>query len=479
MLVLYRCIVSDLGPSQLGVWSLVSATASMTRILEIGICASVVRYVAKYQALNQFAEASSLIETAIISLGATYAVVLVCGYPGMLLLLRQVVPSSELTSAQNLLPFSLLYLWIAVISGILSSALDGLGKTYLRSIATTTSNVLLVGGSFVSVPHYGLVGVVMSQLGAMVLTSVFMWIHIRRTIPELGFVPYRANLGLLRETMSYGLSTQAISIMAMLFDPTTKLLMVHFGGLSVTGYYEAATRVVLAGRSLILAPSQAAVAFVSRTTETAAEDLMGLYQMTQRIIVFLSALMFSIAVACAPVLVIALGGAESPSTGLFMMILSAAWFVNTITAPAYFVNMGTGQLKWNVVSHGAIGLMNLVLGWIGGSIYGGQGVIFGWCIALAVGSLVVPMQFHAATKVQALTSLIPVGTRVFCVWCLVSISVLLSFKSLVSTAIGPMKLVTELVHLCVFLAIVLVPAAMHPMARTLRNQLLRSNHHTI
>jgi O-antigen/teichoic acid export membrane protein len=63
-----------------------------------------------------------------------------------------------------------------------------------------------------------------------------------------------------------------------------------------------------------------------------------------------------------------------------------AWAANIIAGPAYFTNLGTGQVAWNTLSHVLMGVLNASLGWLLGRWYGAHGVAFGYAIALVSGS---------------------------------------------------------------------------------------------
>ncbi len=146
------------------------------------------------------------------------------------------------------------------------------------------------------------------------------------------------------------------------------------------------------------------------------------------------------------------------------MLLAFGWFVNSINVPAYFANLGTGQLGWNTASHVVIGALNVLLGLTLGWLYRDWGVVAGWAISLAAGSMLVLMGYcHShAIKVR---ELLPDGY----------LGLLLA--SLAAAIAGPLVYVATENHLpfwSVTLAVlfgctVLVgaPAWLHPMRKRL------------
>jgi hypothetical protein len=92
---------------------------------------------------------------------------------------------------------------------------------------------------------------------------------------------------------------------------------------------------------------------------------------------------------------------------LFVLV---AWSCNTLVGPAYFVYVATGRLRWTILSHLCIGFGALVLGSIGGLMWGGFGALAGVSLALAAGSGVVVIAFHRDYDLK-LRELLPIESR--------------------------------------------------------------------
>jgi len=78
----------------------------------------------------------------------------------------------------------------------------------------------------------------------------------------------------------------------------------------------------------------------------------------------------------------------------YAILLSAGFWLNNLIGPAYFVNLGTGMLRWNTLSHITIGILNMVLGYLLGVAFGGGGVVLGYVLALVIGSSLVVLGYH-------------------------------------------------------------------------------------
>ena len=81
LFVLYKFLLNTIGVEQLGIWSLVLATAAVTQIANFGFSGSVVKFVAKYIARRESRNVSGVIQTAAVSVSVFVGFVLLVGYP--------------------------------------------------------------------------------------------------------------------------------------------------------------------------------------------------------------------------------------------------------------------------------------------------------------------------------------------------------------------------------------------------------------
>src|SRR5208283_5139573 len=80
LFVLYKVLLKTIGVKQLGIWSLVMATGSLTQLANLGIVGGVTKFVAKYVARDEHELASRVIETAVISLALSTGIVLAAAF---------------------------------------------------------------------------------------------------------------------------------------------------------------------------------------------------------------------------------------------------------------------------------------------------------------------------------------------------------------------------------------------------------------
>lgn len=394
LFLLYRYLLRTIGSEQVGIWAVVLATASVSRISEMGFTGSAVKYTARYIARGEKNEASEVIQTTAITIGVVLACVLAGGYPLIAWLMEKIIPVAHIPGALAILPYALISVWIGAIAGVFSSGLDGCQRIDLRVLVSMLATVLLLVLTWIWVPELGLIGLVWAQIGQGMLMLLGSWVLLRRELPSLPLLFFNWRYSLFREMFQYGFNYQVISILVMLIDPMTKALMTKFGGLTSLAYYEMANRMVTQFRSLLVSANQVMVPYVANLHENAPEEIRKAYLDSYRIVFFLALPLFAGVAAVAPLASELWIGHYEQSFIVYTTLISAAYWLNTLTVPAYFVNLGTGLLRWNTWSFIVMAPLNLALGYLLGVAWGGEGVVLGYVLALVIGSGLIVLGYH-------------------------------------------------------------------------------------
>lgn len=394
LFIFYRYLLETIGVAKVGIWSVVLATASATRIGELGLSGSAVKFVAKYLVRGDMQEVGNVIQTAVISTAILLGTILVAGFPFFRWLLPYIMPADALPEAMIILPWALISLWLMAVAGVFHSGLDGCQRIDLRGGLLIGSSLLSLLFAVLLVPRYGLAGLAYGQVIQAALMLAVSWLLLRRELPVLPPVPWRWSKARFGEMLAYGVNFQVASIGGMLFEPITKALLSKFGGLSMTGYYEMANRMVYQFRTLLVSANQVLVPVIAGLIETSPERVVNVYRESYRLMFYLSVPLFFGILAAAPVISRVWIGYYEDTFVIFTMILAVAWFFNLLIYPAYFTNQGTGQLLWNTVTHVAVGVLNLIFGLILGTLYGGMGVVAACALALIAGGSLVVIFYH-------------------------------------------------------------------------------------
>jgi len=456
LFILYKFLLNSIGVKQLGIWSLVLATSSATQIANLGLSGSVVKFVAKYTALKESQNASGVIQTAAISLGSFVGLLLLITYPAFTKILGFIVASDSLPLALDILPYALLSIWLMMIVSIFQSALDGFQRIDLRSIILTCSSIVNLILCLILAPSYGLMGVAYARVAQMSVTLLTAWFVLKHYI-KLPILPCKWNKQLFKEILSYGLKYQTISISTMFYDPITKAFLSKFGNLSMVGYYEMVSRMVQQFRSLIVSANRVLFPVIADLKEKEPEKIKSVYRTSYQLLFFLSLPLYSLIIVSLPVISELWIGNYEKNFVSFGVFLAVGWFFNTLNVPAYFINLGTDELRWNVASHIAIAVLNAVLGLLLGIYFGGKGVVIAWALSLALGSSMIYLSYNIQHRLP-LIELLPKNSRTIVIVCLnfILLQIIIHNKERYMITIS-----------ATFLAVILITLWFHPMRRRL------------
>jgi len=465
LFILYRFLLETIGIEQLGIWSLVLATTSVTQIANFGLSGSVVKFVAKYVARGEDENISAVIQTAVLSIAMSVGILMLIGYPIVKWVLAFIVPNEFIPLALSILPYAFLALWTLVITSIFQAGLDGYQRIDLRSILLMGGAILHLLLCFILAPKYGLIGVAYARVIQNITVLIISWILLKKHLSLLPILPFRWNKRIFKEIISYGINFQVISITSMLYDPITKALLIKFGGLSMVGFYEMANKMIYQIRALIVSANQVLVPAIADLQEKTPKKIQSIYLTSYQLLFYLALPLFSLIIVFIPLISKLWIGHYENTFILFATLLSIGWFLNTLNAPAYFAYLGIGRLRFNVISHIMIALLNVGLGFLLGVFYDGIGVVVAWVFSLALGSSIIYISYHLKHKIS-LVELVPKASRIITVACLTGILFVLVINRTFNHSFNLILL--NLVTIILYSTIVFIPFWLHPMRKRLR-----------
>jgi len=421
--VLYRYLYDHLGVEQIGVWALVLASTSISRIGELGLTAGVVKFVAQALGRNDAQRAADVVQTIALTLGVFMAVLLAACYPLFVLALSYFLPAEGFPIALTILPYALVSLWVTVVVSVFSGGLDGCMRMDLRSLLMTLFHLVYLGLAILLVPKYGLEGVAMAQLIQSIGLLIMLWWGLRRQLKVLPVVPLHWNFPVLKDMFRYGVNFQIITIMNMLFDPMVKAMMSKFGGLEVLGYYQMANGLILRGRGLIVEASRVLVPAIATLKESSAGSERQLFNTSYRLMFYVSILFYGAMGSSITMISMLWLGHYHATFIQFALLLNLAWFVNTLISPAYFSNLGTGLLRPNMIAHALIGLFTPLAGWVLGEYYGGIGVVISVVIGLIIGSVYLLLNYLNKNELKWAAFIVPQKMKLLMIFAVIAITI--------------------------------------------------------
>lgn len=385
---LYGYLVRVLGIDAIGMWSLIVASTSVARISELGLSGSALRYVSKYLALNNKRKAADALQTATITIAILFALLVVIILPAARHILSWLLKPTDVELGLQLLPYGLASLWLVGIAACIQAGLDGCHRADLRSIATIAASLLHLGLVVLLVPKYGLFGLAAAQILQGGFLVGLVWLMVRRTLTPLPIFPIHWSKSAFLEMWRYGTTYQLTGIVAMLVDPTIKILLTSFGSLANVGYYEMAYKMVSKVESLAAVASRVFVPYISKLFELSPEKIPKFVARAVEIMFAISSMLFGALIAFSPFISVLWIGQYEATFVLYAWLLIIGHFVISITFPVYHANMGMGKMMWNLSSRAAAAVVGIITGLLLGLVADTVGVVLGYVTGLLVGGVI-------------------------------------------------------------------------------------------
>jgi O-antigen/teichoic acid export membrane protein len=380
----YRILVQSVGLAMIGLWSLLLSVTSVLRTADVSGSSALSRFLALppdkrpgeleplFSTVFVFSTIINLFLIAIFLIGMTFFVTLF-------------VPASQLETANELLPFAAILMFLSSSSLAVTAALDGMQRADQRAIVVTLAAVGSLLAAWLLVPSYGAVGFAIAQILQQLAILFLCWGLLRKAIPRLGFFPKHMDWGILRHTMPYTLTINATGVASILFEPLAKFALNHTGGLELVGQFELANRLCVQLRGLAVSAAAPLVPAFASFSGKDDQRFLGTISRSHRVFALLaSGLVLAVAVGTPILSTLVLGRIDN---GLVLMaaVLAFGWSVNMLATPTYFAAQGQGKLGWNFASHVWLGLC-VVLGIVLPSFAQVPSVVWGITAGLATGA---------------------------------------------------------------------------------------------
>jgi O-antigen/teichoic acid export membrane protein len=397
LLVTYWLLMRALPIAEIGLWSLVVGSTMVARLSEMGLGAGVLRFVAGDIAAGRPQDAARSIGMAALAVTVLVGALALALHPLLQAYLLDITPPALHAAVAVLLPAALLGVVLGAAGNVFLAAIDGCQRMDLRAGLQIGSSLIQLAMTWYVLPRWGVAGlglVQVVQAGSLLAAGLvtIAWLLRRPLRDYLGFERAR-----FRELLLYGGGLQVAGIAQLLFEPLLKVLLTTYSGLALTGYFDMANRIVLQFRSLLVAAYTALVPHIAALSGAGGiepERLRAIYRESSALLLYVLLPYFACLAAGLP-LALTLWKGQFDAVFLAVALLQCgAWLLNSLSIPGYMINVGTGELRWNIAAHLVMGLAMLILGPPLGSLLGGQAVLVLGAVALIAGSLVVPITFH-------------------------------------------------------------------------------------
>jgi O-antigen/teichoic acid export membrane protein len=396
-------IVSHLGATAYGVWSLLVALVGYLGLLDFGVRGAVTRYVAHHHAVSNAPAASAIASAALVLFGAfgVLAIVIACVTAWFAPHLFH-IPAELEARAGLVIVVGGLTVATTLVASVYGGIITGLQRFDVSSgveIAITTART--IGVIVVLQTDHGLLGIALVHLGAAALYGILMWRATRRYYPQLriGFdQPLRPQV---RTILSYSAFLSAIHVFNMIIYYTDTLVIAMVLPISAVAFFVIASNLcehaakVSGALSKTMAPRVSALNSVGRSV---AVDVLATARLAT--------------LAMAPIAVTFLVRGESfidlwmgpefgPTSGAVLRVLSVMVWLGGARAVAVSALIGSGRHRSIIPAVAAEALCNLGLSILFAHLVGVVGVALGSVIpSVLIGGLAIPIYLKRATGVR-------------------------------------------------------------------------------
>jgi hypothetical protein len=166
----------------------------------------------------------------------------------------------------------------------------------------------------------------------------------------------------------------------------TRIFLAKFGSAEAIGIYEIVSRITIQVRGVMVSATQVIVPRLVMVARTPDVGTRVLREVVDALSVVATATFIALMLAL-PVLSLVVLRRVDTRLIVFGTLLSIAWLVNTLGAPAFFSNIVDARPGRNVLSQLTVAGLNVILGLFLGSLAGPTGVVAGTTLALAGGSI--------------------------------------------------------------------------------------------
>ena len=393
-LIVYPLVIRSQGVGSFGVWSLVLAITSVTRVTEFGLGGAITKFVASRDVKCQAREVGEVVASGLYPVAFLSPLVICLLYPLLRMILGRVVASADLELALELLPFALISLWLSLVASALQAALDGLNRIDMRAMVNVAGLIVFLLVALLSLGRFGLIGLALAQIAqAGFALGASAW-ALKREQPSIKWGVTSFRYRQLRSMSTYGASFQGAALLAMLVEPATKVLLSGLAGVAIVGYFELANRAALQARSLIVTANRVVVPLAAAANEDGERHLREVYLKSSSMVHTTSLVLGTGLILLIPALSFLYFSELNWQFCAIALLLSFTWAANAALSPPFFINLGSGNVHSNLKAQVIVALLNGTISVCLGLFISGTAVILGFSGSILAGSLFLITEFH-------------------------------------------------------------------------------------
>jgi O-antigen/teichoic acid export membrane protein len=383
-------IIGQVGMSAYGIWVALFSFVDYFSLLEFGIGAATIKYVADYHTHGDSKRIGQVISTSIVFNFIFIPPLVAAHFFDSNILGFFQIPDHEYAEAEFIFKWVLLNFALSQFANVFRNTLIGLQRIHINNLfeisyflayALTTLFVLSNG--------WGLKGVIVVVFFLRCALLVAQAIGVWSATPGIleGFA--RFDRAIWNHLFRYGFKLQVLSLAGLLNSQLDKLLIGHFLKIEFVAFYEIGSKLAQVVRYIPtvligpLIPASAELWIKKDTTR-----IEGLCLTGTRYVALLAAPFSAFLVSMAPAIIqLWLQENAHPSAIIALQILGVAYFFNAVTGVVASIGRGTGVLRFEMQAGIVNAVLNVVLSVSMMIQFGFVGALLGTGTAMIAGNL--------------------------------------------------------------------------------------------
>lgn len=372
------------GLETVGVWALVASLLSFSRAADFwtrGLASFVGESVGK----GESKVAVGFIATSALTGALGYLLIGLVSAPLIHFFANAIVGAENAHVLRSILPLMVGIFWISCMASVYQLGFVGYGRLGWKATLTVMGQILFLLGAVVLAPDLGLRGILYAQaiqgLVVLILSALIFHLHIARTRPDRWW-----DMARFRQLFNFGSKSLLLAMLVMAIEPSIRLLGSYYGGLAQVAIIEMASRVLAAARALITSLGQVMIPAFARHIGGDKAERAALYEDVLLLFALLGWPATAMVIAASPLVNLVAFGHPTDMLAVYNIVLGLGWLINLISAPAYFLLMGSRHLRPLFISHFVMAAGTFGLGHLGGQLGGVSAAMAGAALGLAVSS---------------------------------------------------------------------------------------------
>lgn len=400
-------MLARLGIDAFGVWAVTGALATYAGLADFGVTRSVARFIAVFHARRDERSVASCMGLGVLAVAGVTLFATAAAIP-IAPILADDLGVLDAADMRTVLLCSVGIYAAQSLTGVLAALPIGMLEMVAPSVAGAIGNAVNFGLSIAALAAsdqltvYAFANVAAAVVGMLVMAIAVL--RMRRPIPLRW--PHR---GLAREVLSYGVKQQIIWGAELISSQTDKVIVAVIVGPAAAGAFEIGNRVALGVRSIAILAYSAFIPTVAAELQRRGREIISEYYAKYlRSTTALVVPLYVLAMVTAPYTILAWLGEVPEYAVLVLVLVSAAYLLNSYTGMGSTIANGDGRpglVVWNSILEAGV---NLALTLALAPLFGVTGVLVGSVVALAFGAAVFVWRFHRSYGLAASTFLRPV-----------------------------------------------------------------------